>query len=108
MDSYEAVDKGYTVLGLIEIAELLGVNKRTPHAWYYRGLMPEPDHPEINGGRAWDRDTVVEWAARTGRLPVLLAEEGLALVDREILPSKRGGQAAKRTAQKEKNDAAKS
>lgn len=108
MDTYEALDKGYSVLGLIEIAELLGVNKRTPHAWYYRGLMPEPDHPEINGGRAWDRAIVVEWAARTGRLPVLLAEEGLALVDREILPAKRGGVDAKRTAQQEKADADKS
>jgi hypothetical protein len=108
MDSTDAIDHGYTVLGLIEIAELLGVNKRTPHAWYYRGLMPEPDHPEVNGGRAWDRATVVEWAARTGRLPVILADEGLRLVDREILPAKRGGRAVKRTIQKEKRDAAKS
>jgi len=95
------VDHGYQVLGLVEIADLLGVDKRTPHAWVYRGLMPDPDHPSVNGGRAWNRDTVVRWAALTGRLPVELAQEGVDLVDGP-LPIERGGRAAKAMIQKER------
>lgn len=96
-----SIDHGYTVLGLVEIAELLGVDKRTPHAWFYRDLMPEPDHPSVNGGRAWNRETVVRWAALTGRLPVELAQEGVDLADRP-LPIQRGGREAKALIQKEK------
>ncbi len=99
------MDHGYEVLGLIEIAELLDVDKRTPHAWFYRGLMPEPDHATINGSRAWDRGTVVAWAARTGRLPVDLAKEGVDLVGYCGTP-KRGGRAAKAKIQAEKRNVA--
>lgn len=60
----------YEVLGLQEIAELLEVDKRTPHAWQYRKLLPPPDYASVNGLRAWKRDTIVKWAAKTGRLPV--------------------------------------
>jgi hypothetical protein len=59
----------YEVLGLQEIADLLEVDKRTPHAWQYRKLLPPPDYASVNGLRAWKRDTIVKWAARTGRLP---------------------------------------
>lgn len=65
----------YEIVGLQEIAELLEVNKRTPHAWQYRRLLPPPDYPSINGLRAWRRATIVEWAARTGRLPAGLRAE---------------------------------
>jgi len=81
------MDHGYRVLGLVEIAEFLEVDKRTPYAWVYRGKMPEPDHPEVNGGKAWDRETVVRWAAETGRLPESL--EGEVPADVEIA-TKRG------------------
>lgn len=57
------------IVGLQEIAVLLGVEKRTPHAWAFRGLLPEADYPSINGSRAWKRATILKWAAATGRLP---------------------------------------
>lgn len=57
------------IVGLQEIADLLEVDKRTPHAWMYRRLLPEPDFDSINGLRAWRRTTIVRWAASTGRLP---------------------------------------
>lgn len=61
------------IVGLIEIADLLEVGKRTPHAWAYRRLLPPPDFEPVNGLRAWHRSTILEWAARTGRLPDRLA-----------------------------------
>jgi hypothetical protein len=97
------MDREYQVLGLIEIAELLDVDKRTPHAWFYRGLMPDPDHEAINGSRAWDRATIVRWAAKTGRLPVSLAQEGVDLVG--YCEVERGGRAAKAMIQEEKRSA---
>lgn len=90
---------------MVEIAELLNVDKRTPHAWFYRDLMPEPDHESINGSRAWDRATVVAWAAKTGRLPVDLAQEGVDLVG-GYLPIERGGRVAKAMIQQEKQQGA--
>jgi len=59
----------YTIVGLKEIAELLEVDNRTPHAWLYRDLLPGPDYLSINGYRAWNRRTILKWAASTGRLP---------------------------------------
>jgi hypothetical protein len=64
-----------SVVGLQEIAEMLEVNRRTPHAWQYRRLLPPPDYNSINGLKAWDRTTIIEWAARTGRLPETLRSE---------------------------------
>ncbi len=63
------------VVGLQEIADLLEVGKRTPHAWQYRKLLPPADYPSVNGLRAWDRSTIVQWAADTGRLPPELRSE---------------------------------
>jgi hypothetical protein len=63
------------VVGLQEIADLLEVGKRTPHAWQYRKLLPPADYPSVNGLRAWDRSTIVQWAADTGRLPPALRSE---------------------------------
>lgn len=80
------------VVGLQEIAVLLDVDSRTPHAWQYRTLLPVPDYESINGLRAWDRSTIVQWAAETGRLPEFLGDEaeelGVEVSDR------RGGRAA--------------
>lgn len=80
------------IVGLQEIAHLLDVDGRTPHAWLYRGLLPIPDYDSINGLRAWRRETVVRWAAETGRLPRDLLGE----VDRFGLsiPESRGGRVA--------------
>lgn len=63
------------IVGLQEIAVLLGVEKRTPHAWAFRGLLPDPDFASINGSRAWKRATILRWAAQSGRLPESLADE---------------------------------
>jgi len=78
------------VVGLQEISTLLEVNKRTPHAWQYRKLLPPPDYPSVNGLRAWKRSTIIEWAARTGRLPAGLRGEAIGDVH---VP--RGGRQAK-------------
>jgi len=64
-----------SVVGLKEIAELLGVAARTPHTWAHRGVLPPPDHSSINGYRAWDRATIIAWAAETDRLPDCLRKE---------------------------------
>ena len=86
----------YEILGLQEIAELLRVEKRTPHAWQYRKLLPPPDFESINGLKAWKRRTVLTRAKRTGRLPAadkaLLAEADKI---RGEIPEVRGGRQAK-------------
>lgn len=81
--------KHRSVLGVLEVAELLNVERKTPHAWIRRGLFPEPDHDEINGSPAWNRETIISWAARTGRLPDDLADEAAMLGVR--VNHKRGG-----------------
>ena len=88
------MDNGYQILGLVEIADLLEVDTRTPHAWFYRGLMPDVEHPSVNGGRAWSRPTIMEWAARTGRLPEYLSAEGARYYTGPP-PKRRGGRDAK-------------
>lgn len=59
----------YLVLGLQEIADLLGTAPKTPHTWLYRGNLPTPDYERVNGHPAWDRDTILRWAKKTNRLP---------------------------------------
>lgn len=82
------------VLGRLEIADLLDVDSRTPHAWYARQLLPPPTYESVNGSPAWDRDVILAWAAKTGRLPAALKDEALLLgLDLGELP--RGGRKAK-------------
>lgn len=64
------------VFGRFEMAELLDVDARTPHAWSHRQLLPPPDHESVNNGPAWNRETLIHWAWETGRLPESLAHEG--------------------------------
>jgi hypothetical protein len=99
------MDRGHTVLGVMEAAELLDVDQRTPHTWRRRGLFPDPDHESVNGEPAWNRVTVISWAARTGRLPASLAVEGLDSVDGALLPTRRGGAKMKRKLAREKEQA---
>ena len=55
-------------VGLAEIAERLGVQRRTVDRWRGRGVLPDPTW--IVGGRpAWDWPIIEAWARRTGRLP---------------------------------------
>lgn len=58
-------------VGKRELADLLGVNRGTPQLWKQRGLLPPADWPSVNGSEAWALDTVLVWAARTGRLESL-------------------------------------
>ena len=65
----------HEIVGLQEMADLLEVGRRTPQAWQYRRVLPPADFPSVNGCRAWRRETIVRWAAETGRLPERLAGE---------------------------------
>jgi len=85
-----------TVLGRLEIALLLDVDKRTPFAWYTRRLLPAPDHASVNGSPAWNRDTIIRWAAHTGRLPDSLIDEAQVLGEFDRA-EQRGGRSAKAT-----------
>lgn len=63
------------VLGVSELPEFLGVKRTTAHVWGYRHQLPPADFT-VNGFNAWRRLTIIKWAARTGRLPSWLKEEG--------------------------------
>ena len=54
-------------VGGMEIADRLGVQRRTVAVWKQRRLLP-PGRWTVSGEDAWDWDTIREWAERTGRL----------------------------------------
>jgi len=57
-----------TPVGIVEIADRLGVERGTVDQWRHRGLLPEPRW--VVGGRpAWNLDDIHDWAEETGRLP---------------------------------------
>ena len=55
-------------VGLAEIAERLGVQRRTVDRWRERGVLPDPTWT-VGGRPAWDWPVIEAWARRTGRLP---------------------------------------
>jgi len=55
-------------VGVIEIAQRLGVLDRSVHKMIQRGRLPEPDYDSVNGSRAWDWRTILWWAGETRRL----------------------------------------
>lgn len=55
-------------VGVLEIAERLGVQDRSVHMMIRRGRLPVPDYETINGSRAWNWRTILWWAGETGRL----------------------------------------
>lgn len=55
-------------VGVIEIADRLGVLDRSVHKMIQRGRLPEPDYPTVNGSRAWEWPTILWWAGETRRL----------------------------------------
>jgi predicted DNA-binding transcriptional regulator AlpA len=59
-------DSPLGVLGLAEIADLLGVSRQTVDQWRTRGRLPEPDGT-VGGRPAWRTETITAWAAQTGR-----------------------------------------
>jgi predicted DNA-binding transcriptional regulator AlpA len=54
-------------VGLVEIAERLGVERTTAVKWNQRGLLPEPAWT-VSGAPAWDWAEIEAWAKSTGRL----------------------------------------
>lgn len=62
-------------VGLVEIAERLGVKRETAGMWHYRserGELPVPmPAPRwiVSGAPAWRWADIERWAAKTGRLP---------------------------------------
>lgn len=54
-------------VGGVEIAQRLGVERKTVAMWNLRGLLPEPRWT-VSGNPAWEWDDIEEWARRTGRL----------------------------------------
>ena len=55
-------------VGVIEIAQRLGVLDRSVHKMIQRGRLPAPDYDSVNGSRAWDWRTILWWAGETRRL----------------------------------------
>lgn len=55
-------------VGVIEIADRLGVLDRSVHKMIQRGRLPDPDYETVNGSRAWDWRTILWWAGETRRL----------------------------------------
>lgn len=56
------------MLGLAEIAELLGRPRSTVYKWQARHQLPDPDQT-VSGMAIWYQSTIVEWARETKRLP---------------------------------------
>ena len=54
------------VVGMSEVADLMGVKLRTVHQWRFRGVLPAPDFT-VNDGPAWKVTTIQKWAKSTGR-----------------------------------------
>ena len=54
------------LVGIQEIAAMLGVAAMTPVEWRRRGKLPEPEWV-ISARPIWLRETIVEWARATGR-----------------------------------------
>lgn len=94
-------------LGVKEVAEMLGVERRTVHQWTFRGAMPPADF-EVNGLPSWDVSTILQWAGLTGRL----REEGLRAKYREVFgdepkrPRRAGPEAGTEAARQRSVDAA--
>jgi hypothetical protein len=55
------------LVGLAEIAEMLGVHPVTVGKWRAKGVLPECD-AELPKRPLWLRETIVAWARQTGRL----------------------------------------
>jgi hypothetical protein len=53
-------------VGLLEIAERLGVTRNTVDQWRARHLLPSPEWT-VGGRPAWNWPTIIGWARETGR-----------------------------------------
>jgi hypothetical protein len=64
------------VIGILELGPFLGFAPSTVRSWRIDGVLPPADYPLVNNMRAWRRLTIVTWAAKTGKLPPWLKDEG--------------------------------
>ncbi len=55
------------LMGIVEIAELLGVSRTRVHQWRTEGALLEP-YEALAMGPVWLRADVEMWARDTGRL----------------------------------------
>lgn len=53
-------------VGILEIAEKLGVKRATVDQWLQRDLLPAPDWT-VGGRPAWNWPAIRRWAIKTGR-----------------------------------------
>jgi predicted DNA-binding transcriptional regulator AlpA len=61
--------KGCDPVGIVEIAQRLGVQRGTVDMWRFRSLhFPEPRW-QVGGRPAWDWSDVEAWAKASGRHP---------------------------------------
>lgn len=56
-----------TPVGIVEIADLLNVQRGTVDQWIHRGIFPDPRWT-VGGRPAWEQTDVEAWAKTTGRL----------------------------------------
>lgn len=78
-------------VGLREIADMLGVEKRTPTVWRDRSRkghmnppMPEPEFTVSGDRPVWSKSKIIRWARKTGRTP---EQREAAAREREVLAS---------------------
>jgi predicted DNA-binding transcriptional regulator AlpA len=50
------------IVGMAEIAQMLGMPRNTVNQWRFRGLLPAPA-TELATGPVWYRRVIEEWAA---------------------------------------------
>lgn len=63
---------GVDLVGLTEIAGILGVSRQRIHQLAATDAFPPPE-AEVSAGRLWKRTDIEEWARATGRT---IVEEG--------------------------------
>jgi predicted DNA-binding transcriptional regulator AlpA len=54
-------------VGLVEVADLLDVERHTVDRWRERCVMPAPRWT-VGGRPAWERADILAWAIQTGRM----------------------------------------
>lgn len=55
------------LVGLAEIAELVGVGRNTVDQWRRRGILPDP-LTTVSGNPVWARQDIEAWALESGRM----------------------------------------